>query len=421
MAAADKLSIQQEVSRLYQAHAGALLASLLSYFKLSQMEMAEDVVQDTFEAAWLDWSKKGLPDHPKAWLFKVCKNKALKAMQRKSYQDRRYGSTPPERGGAAALDRAFLPHEIADTQLRLLFATCHPDLSPKARIMLTLKTQAGFKTEEIAKGLGMQAEAVKRQLSRCRAFLRERNIPLKVPFLLQSQPRLNSVHQVLYLLFNEGYYASGGEVGIRKELCWEALRLTRTLLDTPKIARGDTYALFALMLFHSARMEARLGANGIMIDLENQDRKLWDRALIQSGIHFFNQAEASAGWSRYHGEAAIASLHCTSASFAKTPWASILKIYDRLLELEDSPFTRFNRCIALFYGGEPEKAVQELRQLAPGPDPVLYEASLAKLYGVMGQKERSREHYRRAMAYAFSPFERRAIREKLEKLGGGAL
>ena len=271
----DRNNLESKLGQLYRENFGKMVTALVSYFGLQNLAQAEDIVQETFVSAFRNWEKQGIPDNPLAWLYKVCKNKVINELNKKTHQtELNYFQLNSKDTVSYHIDQLFLDTEIKDNQLRLLFACCHPVLSQKAQIILTLKSLAGFKVDEIARGMMMNEEAVAKMLVRTRKILKDNNIQLKVPFLLQSVPRLDAVHKTLYLIFNEGYSASSGNEFIRKDLCLEALKLCKSLLNVPEISNSETQALFSLMVFNIARFDARIGSKGEMIELELQDRNV---------------------------------------------------------------------------------------------------------------------------------------------------
>ncbi len=409
-------NIQQEVDHLYRFYYGKLVASLVSFFKLSEISLAEDIVQDTFYAALKNWSENGVPEQPSGWLFKVCKNKTINAVQRKGTQYLELNEHHLTASRSQRLEQLFLPHEIRDSRLRLLFATCHPILSVKAQIVLTLKTSIGFHTIEIAKALNMELAAVKKTVSRAKKQLKEQNVLFKVPYALQSRERINTVHRILYLIFNEGYSSSTGAQLIRKDLCLEAIRTLKALLEEPKIGTTDTKALYALMLFNSARFEGRTNNEGIPITLEDQDRSLWDQKTIQLGIRYFNAARKTAAWSSYHYEAGIASLHCNAKNFAETPWNAILGLYDGLCTINNNDTVLLNRFIALFYSGERQVAMAKVKSLKGLEKNHLYFATLAKMHAIENQPKAALDFYLNALALTKMEVEKNFIRQKIGKL-----
>ena len=408
--------VAREIDGLYRSTYGKLLASLVSFFNLSNIQLAEDIVQETFISAHTNWTTNGIPNQPEAWLFKACKNKAINALNKKDNQLYRHFDVSSIRGGYPELETAFSPSEIKNNRLYLLFAACHPLFSSKARIILTLKTLIGFKTEEIARALHMKNEAVKKVLSRTKNTIKDRNLPLKIPFLAQSKERLTSVHQILYLIFNEGYSAHSGDLLIKKELCLEALRLTSSLIHETRIADDHTHALYALLLLNTSRFDARTDAASDIIELEHQDRSLWDKELINAGIHHFNRSRKSEQWSVYHYEAAIASLHCTAPHFGKTNWNGIIKLYQKLQQINNSPFLELNKNIALFYSGEAALALENIERLSGLETSHLYHAALGKMYAATASAEKALNAYLDALKYTHIGPERRFLEKKIQEL-----
>ena len=409
----------QVADQLYREVYGQLVASLVSFFGLPNIELAQDLAQETFLAALQHWPHT-MPDNPKAWLFRVCKNKALNHLQQQSGRQELLntsGYVQDANHQRYTLSRLFLDHEIQDNQLRLLFALCHPSLQPKAQVVLTLRIMAGFKVPEIARGLGMTVEAVKKTLVRARKAIKEQGRPLKVPYLMQSVQRLQQVHAVLYLMFNEGYSASNGNEVIRAELCYEAMRLTKALLALQQLATTETQALFALMLLNMARFEARTDASGALIGLEHQNRQLWHQPSIQTAYHYLQQARSGNRLSRYHIEAAIASIHCAAPTFAATDWCAIVKLYNQLLKFQPSAYVQLNRCIALAQCQGPEVAINNL-QHAPWAASLqnyyLYHSTLGKLYQQCGQLQAARAAFATAATLTNLPAEQHYLEQLIQ-------
>lgn len=402
---------------LYRQLFSKMVAALASYFGLANLALAEDLVQETFITAYKHWSLKGIPDKPDAWLFRVCKNKALNAIAKKQAHAAGEVNPPEEAKADYHLEQLFLDHEIKDSQLRLLFACCHHHLSPKAQVVLILKNICGLKVDEIARALAMTTEAVTKMCTRSRQTLTEQKATLHVPFLLQSHQRLNTVHTAIYLLFNEGYQATTGNEAIRKDLCLEAIRLAKTLVDIPEIRTTDTYALLALLYFHVARFDART-ANGELIDLENQDREKWDRELIALGTTYFKKV-IGAPPSRFILEAAIASTHCTADTFANTNWNVVKGLYSHLQKLQSSPFVDLNYATATFYSDGPDAALSILQQ---SPHIIwirkhyLYYTLLGKIFKSQNNRSLAIEHYNKARSLTNLESERKYLQKQIDQL-----
>ncbi|MBT1703837.1 RNA polymerase sigma factor [Chryseosolibacter indicus] len=409
--------ISEKVNLLYRDLSGKMVASLASYFGLTNLAMAEDIVQETFITAFEQWQLKGLPEKPDAWLFKVCKNKAINAIAKKQTQLSGDMSFPDKGKTDYQFDQLFLDHEIKDNQLRLLFACCNHSLSPKAQVVLILKHICGLRIEEIARALAMTDEAVMKMCARSRQTLIAEKVTMHVPFLLRSHEKLHTVHLAIYLLFNEGYQATNGNEAIRKELCIEALRLIKTILDISEIKTNDTYALMALMCFHTARFESRI-SNNEFIDLENQDRSLWDKDLIRLASYYLKQIIGSTP-TRFILEAAIAALHCNADAFSVTNWAAIKELYDQLLKIQPSPFVDVNRATAIFFSEGPAKALTALEQSPHRSwykNYYMYYALLAKIYKSKGENALAIENYERAMSLASLEQEKKYLQNQVTKL-----
>ncbi len=267
--------VRLTADQLYKSHFGKMVSSLLHFSNAIDLKTAEDLVQDSFSAAIISWGKDGLPVNPAAWLFRVCKNKALNKIK----DSKRFSNL--------FTDEAIQPDDpvlsklpLDDQQLILLFACAHPDLSPKVQVVITLKYVVNLKVEAIAKILGMTVDGIDKLLVRVRQKIKDEKILFFEPGAEELESRIHIVHKILYLIFNEGYKSSWGKDLIREELCEEGLLMTRALSKST-IGNKETSALYALMLFNASRFKARFGTHDELLDLEEQDRGLWNRELIQ--------------------------------------------------------------------------------------------------------------------------------------------
>lgn len=408
--------MQSVIDPLYRNLYSKMVASLISYFGLKNFSIAEDIVQDTFVTAIEKWPFEGLPDNPQAWLFRVCKNKTINLLEKGGTKVS--GQSIDVNSGTVdyQLEHLFLDHEIHDNQLRLLFACCHPVLSPKAQLVLILKNLCGLKVEEVGKALLMTSDAVTKMLSRSKKTLVEEHVQLQVPFLLRSHERLNIVHTAIYLMFNEGYSATGGDVVIRKDLCIESMRLIKSILEIKSVRNHDTFALFALMCFHTARFEARVGTAGEIIELEQQDRLHWDRDLISVGVQYLRQAHDTNKITRFILEAAIASVHSIAEKFELTNWTVIVGLYDRLAALQSTPFVDLNRAVAIYYAAGPEDALNALsnsNHLSWLKNYYLYYAVLGKIYTTLKRNVEATKAYEKALSLTTLRAEQDFLRTKL--------
>jgi RNA polymerase sigma factor (sigma-70 family) len=394
-----------------------MVSSMICYFGLSNFAVAEDIVQDTFTAAVERWERDGQPDDPTAWLYRVCKNKAINHLRKKGSAV--HNADEDDRNNKAEFPADFfLEHEIKDHQLRLLFACCDDRLSPKAQIMLILRNLCGLRVEEIANALLMNPEAVTKSLTRSKQTLSSGST-LNVPSLFESRDKLKVVHTAIYLLFMEGYSATAGDETIRRELCVEAMRMVKILLETNGLGDHDSNALMALMCFHSARFEARVTVEGELVELECQNRNEWDKELIRLGIHYLKAAHDTNETTRFIYEAAIASVHCIAEEFASTNWAVIAGLYDRLSEIQSTPFIDLNRAVAIFYSKGPGESLRALKQSnhqAWLRNYYLYHALMGKIHATLGDGLDAIRCYEKALSLSGLRAEQEFLKNKITAL-----
>ena len=315
------------VEHFFRREAGRLVAVLTRLFGWRNFDLVEDMVQETLVDALESWSTRGPPGNPSGWVRRVARNKILDALRRgrsgeRVLRDFATAPSTPETG----LDDFFVDSEIEDSQLRMIFACCHPSLDRADQVALTLKALCGFGHAEIARALLVSEEAIKKRLQRATSDLARHGVVLDPPASEEIAKRLDAVHQVLYLLFNEGYSSASGERAIRAELCEEAARLCHLLCSDPRCATPATHALMALLLFHAARLDSRLDDRGSLLLMEEQDRSRWDRELIRRAEEFLARSAEGKVVSTFHFEAGIVALHCRAASYEDTDWPAILRL-----------------------------------------------------------------------------------------------
>ncbi|MBL8995295.1 MAG: hypothetical protein JNM63_18260 [Spirochaetia bacterium] len=313
------------------------------------------------------------------------------------------------------METVFTEEEIPDDQLRMIFLCCHPSLPEESQIALTLKTLCGFGPAEIASAFFKKEEAVEKQLVRARQKLREEKVSFDLPVASEFGERLGSVLAVLYLLFNEGYKSTDSENLIRHDLLDEALRLGRLLGAHPIGKKPEVYALLALMLIHRARVPARIGREGEILLLAEQDRKLWDESLLMEGLGFLNRASEGERMTAYHVEAAIAAHYATAKTFEETPWDEIVSLYDLLLQFKPTVVVRLNRAVAVFKLKGPAVALGELRDLEKDKsvqDYYLFHAVMAEILLGLGKKSSAMKHLDLALAKTKQVAERRLLENK---------
>jgi RNA polymerase sigma-70 factor (ECF subfamily) len=406
------------VEHFFRHEAGRLVSVLTRIFGFRNFDLVEDMVQATLVDALHAWRVR-VPDKPSGWVHRVAKNKILDALRRDKIGQRvltEWAAGRPTHD--EGLDQLFLDSEIEDSQLRMIFACCHPHLARENQLALTLKALCGFSNAEIARALLVGEETIKKRLQRATHDLIEHQVALDPPAAGELSSRLDSVHQVLYLLFNEGYSSTNGESAIRADLCEEAARLCHLLCSHPRCSTPSTHALLALMLFHAARLDARLDDHGSVLLMEEQDRGQWDHRLICRAQEFLDQSAEGTVLSSFHLEAAIAYHHCTANSYADTDWPAILRLYDALLTIQRSPVYLLNRAIVVAQIDGPHAGIRALKEAGRNASLRhyhLFDATLGELYRRADDLERAREHLLAAREKTHSPFDRELIDRRLAK------
>jgi RNA polymerase sigma factor (sigma-70 family) len=353
------------VDRLFRREAGRLVSALVRILGFENLELAEDIVQDTLSSALEVWKFRGVPENPAAWLVRAAKNRAVDAIRRERTA-RRFARDveqllSTEWALATTVQALFEEHEIRDDQLRLMFSCASPRLPRAAQVTVILKYLCGFGTAEIAEAFLTTSAAIEKRLARAKAVLRESGL-FEVAGAARISERLDAVHGALYLMFNEGYHATAPDRAVREDLCHEAIRLATLLAEHPITGTPRSHALAALMCLHAARSPARLDAEAHFVSLEQQDRSLWDGALINRGIQQLSAARGG-DISEYHIEAAIAVEHARASSFEQTDWSAIVELYDALCALKPTPVVALNRAIAVGFARGPEEGLCALAEL----------------------------------------------------------
>jgi len=398
-----------------------MIAVLTRIFGIHNLEMAEDVVQEAFLKATQVW-KFELPDNPSAWLMRVAKNKALDRFRRQQnfQQYSQELSARLRQEAEDTIDQFFHDAEISDSQLRLIFACCHPLLKEEDQVALTLKTVSGFGVLEIAKALLTNDETIQKRLYRAKQFIRENNIEFEIPAGSDLNKRLEMVHAVLYLLFNEGYNSTKADELIQYDLCAEAMRLCKLLVEHASLKSSSSPALLSLMCFDAARFTSRLDENNAIILLPQQDRSKWNADLIKMGSYYLSLSSSGNIISVYHIESAIAAEHSLTNDFQNTNWKRLLKLYDLLLKIKPSPTVELNRAVVLAELGETQTAI-EIILLIPKIDQLLsshyiYSAVLGDLYKRIHDREKATEYLLEAYRLTTSAAEKNLITKKLEEV-----
>jgi len=418
-------SVHDAVDEVYRAESRRVLATLIRL--LGDFDLAEEALHDAFEAALRTWPREGVPSNPRNWLISAGRFRGIDRIRRRSrLEDSRAEAeiahqfnleTPDGADWAEWLDD---DSGLVDDRLRLIFTCCHPALSPDARLALTLREVCGLTTEEIAHAFLIRTPTLAQRIVRAKTKIRDAGIPYEVPARAELPERLDTVLHVIYLVFNEGYFASGGDGLTRPDLSDEAIRLGRLLVEL--MPEPEVEGLLALMLLHEARRPARTTSEGEVVLLEDQDRSLWGAALIEEGTELVERALSSRRFGPFTLQAAIAAVHVEAPSVAGTDWAQIVAIYDLLLRIEPSPVIELNRAVALAMRDGPEAglaAIDALLDAGELADYHLAHAARADLCRRLGRDADAAASYRRAVRLTTEASQKRLLESRLAEVTAG--
>jgi RNA polymerase sigma-70 factor (ECF subfamily) len=411
--------INNTIDHLFRHEAGKMVAVLTRLFGFPNIDQAEDIVQDTLLKALETWKYGKMPENPRAWLYLTARNKVIDIIRRQQVKHKidtdisyllksEYTLVP-------AVQEMFTENEIKDSQLRMMFACCHPSFSKEAQITLILNTLCGLSTHEIADAFLSNEETIQKRLYRTKEKLRKEKISLDYPGVDAMPERLEAVLKTLYLLFNEGYNSSHPEKLIREDLCEEAMRLAILLTENPKTDLPYVHALLALMCFHASRFSARLDDKGFIILLKDQNRKQWNQFLISKGNAYLSNAASGDTMHEFHIEAAIASIHANAISYENTDWKMILHLYNLLLEMNFNPVVALNRCLVLGETEGYEVAIRELEKMKELDENCHYNTSLGEMYFKSGNKEEAKKFFTKALSLTSSHAEKTLINDKISR------
>ncbi|HET7088407.1 MAG TPA: RNA polymerase sigma factor [Anaerolineae bacterium] len=401
-----------QIETTFREEHGRVLAALISQF--GDFTLAEDALQDALVNALERWEIDGVPRNPGAWLLTVARRRAIDRLRRAATLERK----------AAILDSLATPDEpemddsIPDDRLKLMFTCCHPSLALEAQVALTLHTLGGLSTPEIARAFLVPVPAMAKRLARARAKIRDAGIPYRVPPPDLLPQRLDALLAVIYLIFNEGYCATGGDTLTRHELCGEAIRLCRVLVALlPALRSAEARGLLALMLLHDARRETRLNAAGELVLLDEQDRARWDQAKIHEGIAVLDEALALHDPGPYQVQAAISALHAEAPAAEATDWRQIAALYGTLATMTPSVVVEVNRAVAAAMAWGTQAGLQMLLRLAGQADGYYpYHAARADLLRRTNQREAAADAYKRALALCGNSAERAYLQRRLDEM-----
>lgn len=407
------------LDNLFRHESGKMVAVLTKIFGPHNLELAEDVVQDTLVKALEAWRIQGVPDNPSAWLFTVAKNKALDVLRRERYK-KEYAVElnallTSSYSASSTVEQIMQPDTINDELLRMMFVCCHPTIPEESQIAVILKTLCGFSVIEIAKAFLTNEETITKRLYRARQQFREEKVRFALPAEKELTARLNNVHTAIYLLFNEGYHATQSDRFIRDDLLEEALRLGNLLIQHPSTRTTQTFALLSLMCLQAARVYSRVDSDGNLCLLPQQDRTKWDQALIAKGRVFLDRASTGDHISSYHIEAAIAFEHCKAKKFQETDWKKILALYEMLSKIKPDPVVTLNKLIVAAEVHGIPNSIHQLEVLSKDPALKNYSflyTTLSDWYDHLGEKDLSQQNLDRAIECAHSTKEKAFLRKK---------
>jgi RNA polymerase sigma-70 factor (ECF subfamily) len=412
--------VNQLIGHLFRHESGKMAAVLTRLLGFQEFDLAEDIVQDTLLKAMSTWKIKGIPENPSAWLYSVAKRRAIDALRQHRMHDHHHSkiaqALKSEWTLSPAVSSFFLDHEIEDSQLRMIFACCHPSIPYESQIALTLKTLCGLTSAEIANSFLTSEETMVKRIYRAREKIREEKISLEAPIPATLPGRLDAVLHTLYLLFNEGYNSSHPSQLIRHDLCEEAMRLCVLLANNSITRTPKVQALLALMCFQASREEARLDHNGNIRLLKDQDRSRWSKPLIEKGKYYLEQSAESNEFSEYHLEAAIAGCHAAAPDFEKTNWKNIQELYVLLARVKPGPVVEMNKAIAIGYGESAAAGLKALEEIKELDHHYLYHAAKGEFLSELGHTNQARLSYQEALRLTNSNTEKTFLQTKLHSL-----
>ena len=406
---------EELVENFFRLESASLVAVLTRAFGFPLIDVVEDMVQQAMLEALRVWRINGVPDNPAGWLHRVARNKIIDVLRHDRKRDRNsVEALAVELPGDQFM--LFDSDELQDSLLRMIFACCHPTLDRQSQLALTLKVLCGLGDQEIGRGLLISASAAKKRVTRAKQHLQLNQFSLDLPVPEKLMQRLETVHEVLYLMFNEGYSATRGDLPVRIDLCEEAVRLCHLLCESD-LGLPTTRALLALMLFHAARFESRLNDSGSHVLLADQDRSLWDRDMMRVAEYWLVRS-AEGGVSRFHLEAGIARIHCNATSIAETDWDGIVRHYDALLKFDNSPIYTLNRAVALGQLGRVEEGISALRSIERNQSLKrypLFHCAMADLLVQSNRPDQAIEHWQLALNNIHASHDKKLIEARIAK------
>lgn len=408
-------AISASLDDLYRLESRRVFATLVRL--LRDFDLAEEAMHEAFALAVMQWAESGVPENPRAWLVSTGRFKAIDALRRRGRLEELSQEIVGRLGEVAQSNAARLNHDIEDDRLRLIFTCCHPAIDPLVQVPLTLREVCGLTTDEVASAFLTASTTMAQRIVRGKAKIRDAGIPFAIPMAVDLPERLESVLAVVYLVFNEGYSASSGDSVTRADLSGEAIRLGRLLVEL--LPDPEAMGLLALMLLQESRRQARSTIQGEIMLLEDQDRSLWDAALIAEGQALVERSLSTRRFGAYTLQAAIAAVHASATTADVTDWPQIVARYDALLSMNPSPVVALNRAVAVAMRDGPGAGLQLIDALLEQGelrDYHLAHAARAELCRRMGRINDARIAFREALRHAKQEPESRFLRRRLESL-----
>lgn len=411
--------VHQLAGHLFRHEAGKMAAVLTRILGSDRLDTAEDIVQDTLMKAMETWGFKGMPENPSAWLYAVAKNKALDFIRSRQRHEQIHSEIAKaihsEWSLPSSVNSLFLEPEIEDSQLRMMFAACHPSIQEESQIALTLKILGGLSVREIANAFLTNEETIQKRIVRAKEKLRDEKISLEIPLPQALSSRIDAVLKVLYLLFNEGYHPSQSDELLREDLCEEAMRLTYLLIQNSITRQPKALALMSLMCLQVSRFDARKSSEGF-ISLEQQDRSLWNSQLMNKGFELLEQASVGNELSEYHIEAAIAAVHMKAVSFADTDWNRLLTLYDILVQLKPGPIIELNRAIAIGYARSYREGLNAVQMIKGIDNNHFYHAAMGNFFWLLNERDHALRSYSDSLNLAVVQSDKVFLQKKINEI-----
>ena len=404
------------VEAVFRAESGRIIAGLIRVSR--SFDLAEEAMQDAFAAAVVSWQAQGVPENPAAWITATARRKLIDYARREQTRRNNEDQLLYEYESRSNVLDDEMTRPFEDDRLSLIFTCCHPAINMQAQVALTLRTLGGLTTPEIARAFLLSEATLAQRLVRAQRKIQQARIPYQVPGPESLPERLSAVQAVLYLVFNEGYSASSGDNLVRRELCAEAIRLARTLLELMP-HNPENMALLALMLLHDSRRDARSTTDGQLVPLEEQDRSLWHQEQIVEGISLVERALGRRNVGPYQLQAAIAAVHAEARTARETDWKQIAALYTILNASQTSPIVSLNRAVAIAMSESLERGLAMIEDLGAGGELDsyhLYHAARADLLRRIGRNQQALESYHRALALTTNAVELRYLRRRISEL-----